>query len=252
MIVGADNSSDRVILQTSASLYGTFRMRRVYYSAFSPIPDASIRLPLLQAPLLREHRLYQADWLIRFYGFSHEEIVPGALAPGVADTGGMLSLLHDPKLAWALANRGRFPVDLNHAPREMLLRVPGMGVKAVDRILQSRRVRQLRAADLLRLHLPLKKVMPFVLLPDHHPGGLLDGMGLGEQLRDPVQPGLFDEPAPGDKTTAPASPPPQLPYIPPQITTMAAGMTAPLPTLAAPGPGAPWASVSEERSLPWA
>ncbi|MES1980575.1 MAG: putative DNA modification/repair radical SAM protein [Pseudomonadota bacterium] len=252
MIVGADASSDRVILQTSASLYGTFRMRRVYYSAFSPIPDASMRLPLLQAPMLREHRLYQADWLIRFYGFSHDEIVPATPASGTADTGGMLSLLHDPKLAWALANRGRFPVDLNHAPREMLLRVPGMGVKAVERILQSRRVRHLRAADLLRLHLPLKKVMPFVLLPDHHPGGLLDGMGLGEQLRDPVQPGLFDEPAPVEKAPAPAATPPLLPYIPPQITTTATGMTAALPTLAASGMSAPWASVSEERSLPWA
>ena len=252
MIVGADASSDRVILQTSASLYGTFRMRRVYYSAFSPIPDASMRLPLLQAPLLREHRLYQADWLIRFYGFSHDEIVPATPASGTADTGGMLSLLHDPKLAWALANRGRFPVDLNHAPREMLLRVPGMGVKAVERILQSRRVRHLRAADLLRLHLPLKKVMPFVLLPDHHPGGLLDGVGLGEQLRDPVQPGLFDEPAPVQRPPVPAATPPQLPHIRPQITTMTTGITAPLPTWAPPGPGALSVPVSEERSLPWA
>lgn len=252
MIVGADDSSDRIILQTSASLYGTFRMRRVYYSAFSPIPDASMRLPVMQAPLLREHRLYQADWLIRFYGFSHEEIVPNTQEPGATGTGGMLSLQHDPKLAWALANRGRFPVDLNRAPREMLLRVPGLGVKAVERILQSRRVRHLRAADLLRLHLPLKKVMPFVLLPDHHPGGLLDGMGLGGQLRDPVQPGLFDEPAPAGKAPVPVGAPPQPPYLPPQITALATGMTALLPTWTPSGPGAASVAVREERSLPWA
>ena len=198
MIVGADASSDRTILAASASLYGAFNMRRVYYSAFSPIPDASPGLPLKQPPLMREHRLYQADWLVRFYGFSHDEIVPGDAADdGAANKGqpgGMLSLDIDPKLAWALAHRAQFPVDLNRAPREMLLRVPGLGVKAVMRILQARRVREVRADDLLRLHVPLKKVMPFVLLADHHPGATLDASALASRLgAGPVQAGLFDD-----------------------------------------------------------
>ncbi len=196
MIVGADATSDRSILSASAALYTSYRMRRVYYSAFSPIPDASSLLPLKQPPLIREHRLYQADWLIRFYGFKHDEIVHGnAENPGTGDTNdtGMLALDVDPKLAWALAHRAQFPVDINRAPREMLLRVPGLGVKAVMRILQARRVRQVRADDLQRLHVPLKKVMPFVLLPDHHPGSTLDATRLAAQLRPaPVQGSLFD------------------------------------------------------------
>ena len=106
---------------------------------------------------------------------------------------GMLALDIDPKLAWALAHRAQFPVDVNRAPREMLLRVPGLGVKAVTRILQARRVRQVRADDLLRLHVPLKKVLPFVVLPDHHPGASLDALDLATRLApQPVQAGLFD------------------------------------------------------------
>ncbi len=124
-------------------------------------------------PLAREHRLYQADWLMRFYGFEHHEIVPGE--------GGMLSLQFDPKLAWALAHPERFPVDLNTAPRELLLRVPGLGVKAVQRLLLSRRVRTLRAEDLGRLHLPLKKVLPFVVLPNHRPDHEPGSAGMARQ-----------------------------------------------------------------------
>jgi putative DNA modification/repair radical SAM protein len=161
MIVGADATDDRTILHSSALLYGAYRLRRVYYSAFSPIPDAPRALPSKAAPLVREHRLYQADWLMRFYGFAHDEIVP--------DRDGMLSLEHDPKLAWALAHPERFPVDLNRAPRELLLRVPGLGVKAVDRLLAARRLRAVRSDDLVRLHVPLKKVLPFVVLPGHRP-----------------------------------------------------------------------------------
>ena len=211
MIVGADATTDRTILSASAGLYSDFKMRRVYYSAFSPIPDASAHLPLVQPPLMREHRLYQADWLIRFYGFAHDEIVPVPVGDGAdasvgasATTGagmgtapGMLALDIDPKLAWALAHRDQFPVDVNRAPREMLLRVPGLGVKAVMRILQARRVRRVRADDLLRLHVPLKKVMPFVLLADHHPGATLDAMDLATRLTPaPVQAELFDHGSP--------------------------------------------------------
>jgi putative DNA modification/repair radical SAM protein len=195
MIVGADATSDATILQTTASLYGNYQLRRVYYSAFSPIPDASAKLPLRQPPLIREHRLYQADWLIRFYGFAHDEIVPISI-DGDETHKGMLDLDIDPKLAWALANRAQFPVDLNRAPREMLLRVPGLGVKAVSRILQARRVRRVRADDLLRLHVPLKKVMPFVLLADHQPGSVLDAQNLRASLAPmPAQGDLFGQTA---------------------------------------------------------
>jgi predicted DNA-binding helix-hairpin-helix protein len=136
----------------------------VYYSAFSPIPDAASALPLQAPPLVREHRLYQADWLMRFYGFGADEIASPR-------TGGMLRLEMDPKLAWALAHPERFPVELDRAPRELLLRVPGLGVKAVDRLLLARRVRRLRAEDLQRLHVPVAKVLPFVVLADHRPAG---------------------------------------------------------------------------------
>ncbi len=163
MIVGADDSSDRTILATSATLYSAHRLKRVYYSAFSPIPDAARALPLQAPPLVREHRLYQADWLTRFYGFRHDEIITAA--------SGMLSLDVDPKLAWALAHPALFPVDLNRAPRELLLRVPGLGVKTVNRMLVARRVRRLRCADLASLRVAISKVLPFVELADHRPRG---------------------------------------------------------------------------------
>ena len=188
MIVGADATTDRTILSASAGLYSDYKMRRVYYSAFSPIPNASANLPLVQPPLMREHRLYQADWLIRFYGFVHNEIVPD----DAANSSGMQSLDTDHKLAWALVNRAQFPVNVNTAPREMLLRIPGLGVKAVTRILQSRRVRAVRLSDLQSLHVPIKKVMPFVMLPGHHPGSTLDAAQLAQRLKPaPLQAALF-------------------------------------------------------------
>ena len=162
MIVGADASDDARILSLSANLYGSYRLKRVYYSAFSPIPDASASLPLKAPPLVREHRLYQADWLMRFYGFASDEIVQRA--------DGMLDLDIDPKLAWALAHRERFPVDVNRASREDLLRVPGLGSKTVERLITSRRHRRIRSADLARLRVVVAKVLPFVTLADHRPG----------------------------------------------------------------------------------
>ena len=167
MIVGADAANDADILRSSARLYGDYRMRRVYYSAFSPIPDASRRLPPKAPPLLREHRLYQADWLLRFYEFEVDEI-----AGDSAD--GMLALDIDPKLAWALRHPECFPVDINRAPKEMLLRVPGLGVRNVQRIIASRRSGALRLGDIARLRAPMKKLLPFIQLPDHHPRQKLD------------------------------------------------------------------------------
>ncbi|MEO7936228.1 MAG: putative DNA modification/repair radical SAM protein [Dokdonella sp.] len=186
MIIGADDADDRAILQTTDNLYGNYQLRRVYYSAFSPIPDASARLPLQAPPLAREHRLYQADWLLRFYGFGVDEIAP-------PDADGMLDLDIDPKLSWALRNPTQFPIDVNRAPREMLLRVPGMGTRNVARILSSRRLGGLRVADLTRLRLPMKKVLPFVSLLDHHPRGRLDDpVRLRAALAPkPMQMGLF-------------------------------------------------------------
>jgi putative DNA modification/repair radical SAM protein len=169
MIVGADAADDRDVLDASVRLYGNYHLRRVYYSAFSPIPDASRQLPVQPAPLLREHRLYQADWLLRFYEFDVEEI-----APREAGGRALLDLDIDPKLAWALRNPTRFPVDLNRAPREELLRVPGLGTRNVDKILASRRHKRLRLDDLARLRAPLKKMLPFVQVLDHRPGAALD------------------------------------------------------------------------------
>jgi putative DNA modification/repair radical SAM protein len=176
MIVGADAANDQTILTTSANLYGSYKLKRVYYSAFSPIPDASRALPLLAPPLVREHRLYQADWLMRFYGFDAGEIVDQAE--------GMLSLEIDPKLAWALRHRDRFPLDIASASREDLLRVPGFGTKAVDRIIATRRVTSIRIADLARLHIPRAKALPFIVLSDHRPPPhQLDSVALVERFK---------------------------------------------------------------------
>ncbi len=180
MIIGADASSDRTILRASNTLYGAYGLRRVYYSAFSPIPDASTALPARPAPLLREHRLYQADWLLRFYGFGVDELA--------TDRAGNLDLERDPKLAWALLHREMFPVDVNRADREALLRVPGLGVKSVDRILGARRHRRLRMDDLARLRLSLAAIAPFVVAADHAPRAEVDSVRLAARLnRKPVQ-----------------------------------------------------------------
>ena len=181
MIVGADAATDGAILKRSESLYGAYRLRRVYYSAFSPIPEASARLPLTRPPLIREHRLYQADWLMRFYGFARTEII------GEAED---LDLAIDPKLAWALKNRGDFPVDVNSADRERLLRVPGLGVKAVDRILGVRRYKRLDLADVRRLSRGIEKLKPFLVCADWSPGALTDSADLRQRV-EPTQLDLF-------------------------------------------------------------
>jgi putative DNA modification/repair radical SAM protein len=169
MIVGADAATDGDIVRKASTLYDRFGLRRVYYSAFSPIPDASAVLPLQRPPLMREHRLYQSDWLMRFYDYSPADVVAAA-----DDATGMLPLDIDPKLAWALKFRGSFPVDVNRAPREMLLRVPGLGVKAVNAILTSRRWRKLRLDDVARLTVSVAKVRPFIVAEDWRPVVLAD------------------------------------------------------------------------------
>lgn len=176
MIVGADGASDCDIVAKASTLYDRFDLRRVYYSAFSPIPDPSAVLPLKRPPLMREHRIYQADWLLRFYGFTASEV------QSAADEKGMLPLDIDPKLAWALKYRGVFPVDVNRAPREMLLRVPGLGARAVERILSSRHWGKLRLEDIGRLTRSISKVRPFITAADWCPAGLGDRADLRSLL----------------------------------------------------------------------
>ena len=168
MIVGADAASDGDIVVRASQLYDRYALRRVYYSAFSPIPSPSAVLPLKRPPLMREHRLYQSDWLMRFYGFKPAEVV------SAAGDDGMLPLDIDPKLAWALKFRDSFPVDVNRAPREALLRVPGLGTKAVGRILKSRRWRAMTLDDVARLTVSVAKVRPFIVTADWRPTLLTD------------------------------------------------------------------------------
>lgn len=185
VIVGADESTDADFLARSDVLYGTYKMKRVYYSAFSPIPEPSIVLPVKAAPLVREHRLYQADWLMRNYGFSTSEILPKE-TPN-------LDLRIDPKLAWALRNRHDFPLDVQTATREQLVRVPGLGLRNVQRLLVIRRHTRVRLEDLARLRVSLPKIRPFLITADHHPARhLLDSDRLIERfLPKPVQLELF-------------------------------------------------------------
>lgn len=175
VIVGADDTTDRAIIEKSETLYSSYRLRRVYYSAFSPIPDSSRLLPLKPAPLIREHRLYQADWLLRFYGFDATEIFDGS--------DGQLDLTIDPKLAWALTHRDRFPVDINRGSREQLLRVPGLGARTVSRLLAARKVRRIHLDDLQRLRVPMKRVMPFIKAAGGLAAKQLDSERLAAQLR---------------------------------------------------------------------
>lgn len=175
LIVGADAATDQAIIEKSSTLYGAYRLRRVYYSTFSPIPDASRLLPLKPAPLMREHRLYQADWLLRFYGFDSQEIF--------AQSDGMLDLEIDPKLAWALKHREQFPLDINRCTREQLLRVPGLGTNSVARILSARKVAKITLDDLRRLRVPLKRVLPFIKMTGAKSAVALDSSKLAASLR---------------------------------------------------------------------
>jgi putative DNA modification/repair radical SAM protein len=178
MVVGATPTADRTILSRAAALYGRYGLRRVYYSAYSPVARPGPGLPAAAPPLAREHRLYEADWLLRFYGFTVDEL---AESPD-----GNLDLDLDPKLAWALRHRERFPLDVNAAPREALLRVPGLGVRTVERILASRRGARLGLDALRRLRVPLRRAAPFLEVhgpnPDLH---ALDGERLALRFRPP-------------------------------------------------------------------
>ncbi|GGY42279.1 putative DNA modification/repair radical SAM protein [Parvularcula lutaonensis] len=180
MIIGADDEKDASVLRTATDLYNRHRLRRVYYSAYSPIPDAKPGMPAQKPPLVREHRLYQADWLTRFYGFQPDEIISTM-------ENGMLDLATDPKLVWALKNQGFFPIDVNRATKEQLLRIPGVGTKGVAKIIAARRHGALRYDDLARIAASIRKISPFVTTPDWRPTSLLDSGALEARMRKPAE-----------------------------------------------------------------
>lgn len=186
LMVGATDATDLDILGKAVALYQQFRLRRVYYTAYSPIPHASLSLPTRPPPLVREHRLYQADWLVRHYGYDVSELT----TPQAPD----LDLHRDPKLAWALRNRERFPVDLNRASREELLRVPGLGVRSVEKLLAARRFRRITLSDLPKVGASLKKSKFFVHGHDPNPFlKLVDSLQLESHLGpEPQQMSLFE------------------------------------------------------------
>ena len=155
MIVGATSDSDKDILHLTSALYKRPSMKRVYYSGFVPVNGYDKRLPALkQPPLVRENRLYQADWLLRFYNFNVDEIVDDSYPD--------LDLEIDPKFAWALRHPEAFPVDINRADYEMLLRVPGLGVKSAKMILTARRYSRLGTSHLKQIGVVLKKAQYFI------------------------------------------------------------------------------------------
>ena len=189
IVVGASNSSDTVILSKAEYLYNKFALRRVYYSAFSPAMFTDPNLSKEKTPPMREHRLYEADWLIRNYGFAAHEVTEGL-------DGGNLDLEHDPKLAWALRHRGLFPVDINRASKSLLMRIPGIGVRNVTRILNIRRFHRLTLQDLIRLKVTVSRAKWFVTTADHNPDVFrLDSMALPAVFKPKlVQPSLFEIP----------------------------------------------------------
>ena len=155
VIVGATSESDKDILFLSSALYGRPTMKRVYYSGYVSVNTYDKRLPALkQPPLVRENRLYQADWLLRFYQFKVDEIVDDSYPD--------LDLEIDPKLSWALRHPEQFPVDINKADYEMLLRVPGVGVKSAKLIVASRRFSRLGFYELKKIGVVMKKAQYFI------------------------------------------------------------------------------------------
>lgn len=155
MIVGATNETDLKIIKVADHFYQHFNLKRVYYSGYVPVLEDS-RLPSIhsQVPMQRENRLYQADWLMRFYGFEANEIVE--------PSNPFLDLEIDPKLAWALRNRERFPVNINTAPKEMILRVPGIGTKSTGKILMARKFQKLTLENLKKMGVAVNRAKYFV------------------------------------------------------------------------------------------
>ncbi|MCP4132009.1 MAG: putative DNA modification/repair radical SAM protein [bacterium] len=160
LIVGATPESDRTIMRLSEALYDRLSMKRVYYSAYIPIPGEDSRLPVVTPPLKREHRLYQADWLLRFYGFTAEELLD--------EDRPNLDIDIDPKSTWALRHLDQFPVEINRADIETILRVPGIGVRSAHKIIKARRAKTLNFDDLKKIGIVLKRARYFVTCNGKH------------------------------------------------------------------------------------
>ncbi|WP_246188204.1 putative DNA modification/repair radical SAM protein [Paenibacillus tengchongensis] len=169
MIVGATPDTDQRIITLTEGLYKKYGLKRVFFSAYTPVVEHSL-LPALDTkpPLLREHRLYQADWLLRFYGFQASELLDEK-APN-------FNPLLDPKCSWAVNHREQFPVEINRAPYEMLLRVPGIGVRSAQRIVKARRAGSLDFQALKKLGVVLKRAQFFITCR----GRMLEGLKVGE------------------------------------------------------------------------
>ncbi|WP_311322799.1 putative DNA modification/repair radical SAM protein [Capnocytophaga leadbetteri] len=176
MIIGATNETDQKIIHVADYMYQKLSLKRVYYSGYVPVLQDS-RLPSLQSqvPVVRENRLYQADWLMRYYGFAPNEIVD--------DRQPFLDLEIDPKLAWALRNSHLFPIDINQAPREMLLRIPGVGVRSVQKILMARKFQTLSYYDLKKMGVTLSRAKYFITCSGATPlAGTIDPLRLRSLL----------------------------------------------------------------------
>ena len=190
MIIGATPDTDLTILRLSDGMYRKFKMKRVYFSAYIPVGvNPTLPQPGSSVPLLREHRLYQADWLMRFYGYQVEEILEEA-AP-------LLDAELDPKAAWALRHPEFFPVEVNRADRESLLRVPGLGVTSADRIIEARRYGPLRAENLRKLGIVMKRARYFLTAQGRYEGDARhDSPFLREALADRLnnQMSMFGDP----------------------------------------------------------
>ena len=172
MIIGATNETDQKIIHVADYMYQKLSLKRVYYSGYVPVLQDS-RLPSLQSqvPVVRENRLYQADWLMRYYGFAPNEIVD--------ERQPFLDLEIDPKLAWALRNSHLFPIDINQAPREMLLRIPGVGVRSVQKILMARKFQTLSYYDLKKMGITLSRAKYFITCSGATPlAGTIDPLRL--------------------------------------------------------------------------
>jgi len=192
MIIGASGETDKQIMKTSEGLYRVFKMKRVYFSAYIPVSDSPLLPSVFSAPpLSREHRLYQADWLLRFYGFTSDEILDDAnpnLDPDL-----------DPKIAWALRNIDQFPIEVNKAPLDEILRIPGVGTVSALRIIRQRKVAAVKYEDLKKMGVVLKRAQYFLtcmgkyyggkdLIPEYIKGKALES----EQIRKSLLP-MYDE-----------------------------------------------------------
>jgi len=161
MIVGASGETDKDIMYSAVHYYKNYQMRRVYYSGYVPVAD-DMRLPAIgsKVPMLRENRLYQTDWLLRFYGFAINEIL-NQEHPN-------LDMDVDPKLSWALRNLHHFPVDVNSADKTLLARIPGIGMRSVDKILKARRFRRLNWDHLKKIGVALNRAQYFMVCDSRH------------------------------------------------------------------------------------